>query len=72
VIVLGDTREGTVAEFDEGRGWGRVTTPDGEEYFFHCTAVADGTRTIAGGSAVIFEVVAGHRGRPEASSLRPA
>lgn len=69
---------GTVTSFDDAKGWGFVRTEtgaggaDGDEFFFHCTAIADGTRTIAEGAAVTFELVAGHRGRHEARDLRPA
>ncbi len=63
---------GTVASFDDPRGIGTVTDEsDGQEYFFHCTAVADGTRTIDVGATVEFEVVPGRRGQWEAAGLRP-
>jgi cold shock CspA family protein len=60
---------GVVATFDEHRGIGTVTADDGRSLLFHCTAIADGSRTIAVGARVGFEVVAGHHGRYEASSL---
>jgi CspA family cold shock protein len=63
---------GVVTEFDEPAGIGTVTADDGEPHFFHCTAIADGTRTIEVGARVAFEVVAGRRGRWEATDLRPA
>ena len=63
---------GTVAEFDEHRGYGTVRGDDGVEHFFHCTAVADGSRTIAVGTAVTYDVVPGRLGRWEATDLRPA
>jgi cold shock CspA family protein len=62
---------GTVAEFDEARGLGSVEA-EGATYPFHCTAIADGSRTIEVGSAVTFEVVAGRMGRWEASAIAPA
>lgn len=63
---------GVVAGFDDPKGYGVVRdNADGQEYFFHCTAVADGTRTIDVGAAVEFEVVPGRRGRWEAADLRP-
>jgi cold shock CspA family protein len=63
---------GVVAEFDEHKGYGTVREVDGaRELFFHCTEIADGSRTIDVGTAVTFEVVAGHLGRWEAISLRP-
>ena len=61
---------GTVTEFDQDKGWGMVRAADGTDYWFHCTAIADGTRSIEVGTAVEFEIVAGHQGRWEASNLR--
>lgn len=60
---------GRVVAFDEARGWGTVRGDDGQELFFHCTAVADGSRSIAVGTAVGYRVVPGHLGRWEASDL---
>lgn len=60
---------GTVVAFDEHKGFGRVEDADGRQLFFHCTAIADGTRTIAVGSRVAFAVVGGHGGQWEAASL---
>ena len=62
---------GEVVSFDERRGWGSVRSDDGEALFFHCTAVADGSRTIASGTPVHYEIVPGHLGRWEAWSIRP-
>jgi cold shock CspA family protein len=59
---------GEVVEFDDAAGFGAVRSSDGE-YFFHCTAIADGTRTIAVGTQVSFEIVPGRRGKWEASRL---
>jgi cold shock CspA family protein len=60
---------GSVTTFDERRGIGEVTAADGAVYLFHCTAIADGSRTIAVGAAVAFERVPGHHGRWEAASI---
>ena len=60
---------GTVARFDAERGLGEITAADGATYAFHSTAIADGSRTIAVGTAVEFEVTAGHLGRWEASEV---
>jgi cold shock CspA family protein len=60
---------GTVTAFDERRGLGEITADDGIVYPFHCTRIADGSRTIALGAAVDFEVVAGHLGRLEAAAI---
>lgn len=62
---------GSVVAFDGEKGWGTVRDDaTGDELFFHCTAIADGTRTIAVGTAVVYEVVAGRMGRWEATALR--
>ena len=62
---------GTVADFDEDKGYGTVRADDGRDLFFHCTQIADGTRTIATGTAVTFDVVPGHLGRWEATAITP-
>lgn len=63
---------GVVVAFDEDKGYGTVADDDGgEERFFHCAAVADGSRTIEVGTRVAYEVVAGRLGRWEAARLRP-
>jgi cold shock CspA family protein len=63
---------GVVTAFDDAKGYGTVRAADGIEHFFHCTAIADGTRKINVGAAVSYEVVAGHLGRWEATSVSPA
>ncbi len=60
---------GTVVHFDEHAGHGIVRSDEGEDLFFHCTQIADGTRTIAAGAGVTFVVVAGQRGRWEAGRV---
>ena len=63
---------GVVSEFDEHVGLGTVQSDEGTSYPFHCTQLADGTRTIEVGAAVRFEVVAGHLGRWEAARVERA
>ena len=64
---------GSVVAFDEHVGLGEVeSSDDGRRYPFHCTQIADGSRTIDVGAAVTFEVVAGHMGQWEAGSVSPA
>lgn len=63
---------GVVATFDEGRGIGEIEGGGGERYFFHCTRIADGSRTIAPSTAVEFDIVAGQLGRWEAVDIKPA
>jgi cold shock CspA family protein len=60
---------GVISSFDEPRGLGVITTSIGEELPFHCTAIADGTRTISVGERVRFQVVPGRLGRWEATRI---
>jgi cold shock CspA family protein len=64
-------RTGVVTAFDEATGLGELAADDGSTLRFHCIEIADGTRTIAVGTRVRFEVLA-KLGRLEARSLRPA
>ena len=62
-----------MVEFDDAAGYGTVVADTGGgPWFFHCTAIRDGSRTIEVGARVGFEVVPGHQGRYEAIDLRPA
>jgi len=61
--------EGIVAAFDEPRGLGTIEA-EGGSYPFHCTALADGTRTVDEGTAVTFEVRAAGMGRWEATRIQ--
>jgi cold shock CspA family protein len=63
--------DGVVIEFDEARGLGTVESGD-RRHPFHCTQIADGSRTIAVGTAVRFEVRPGGMGRWEATAITPA
>lgn len=63
------SRTGSVSSFDHERGLGEVSTDDGTVFHFHCTAIADGTRTIDVGAEVRFDVIAGRLGRWEASGI---
>jgi cold shock CspA family protein len=62
-------RTGVVREFDEPRGLGVIRGDDGADVPFHCTAIADGSRTVETGRRVSFEVVPGLLGRWEASGV---
>ena len=61
---------GRVAEYDDHKGYGYLDTEDGARLFFHCTAIADGSRTIPVGVDVEFEPVTDPRGQPEAAAVR--
>ena len=62
--------QGVVTEFDDPRGLGTVEA-GGVRYPFHCTAIADGSRTIAVGTEVTFVVAPGLMGRWEARAVEP-
>ncbi len=62
---------GDVVEFDEPVGMGVVEYGPGRKLDFHCTAITDGSRSIAIGTVVAFTVTTGHLGRLEAQSVRP-
>lgn len=47
---------GTVTSFDEGAGLGTVTADTGESWPFHCVSLVDGSRSIATGVRVSFEI----------------
>ena len=62
---------GIVVSFDDPRGIGLVRSDAGVDYPFHCTAIADGTRTIVEGVRVTWRVAAGRLGRWEAVMITP-
>lgn len=62
---------GSVIAFDEDKGWGTVRDARGGEFFFHCTQISGGSRKIDVGTAVTFDVIAGHLGRWEAAAVTP-
>jgi len=61
---------GVVVTFDDVRGDGWLRTEDGREAYFHCVTIADGSRTIAVGSAVRAERMVGHLGVDEATQVQ--
>jgi cold shock CspA family protein len=64
------SRRGTIAAFDDAAGLGEIDAGDGGRIPFHCIAIADGSRTIAVGTAVEFELLPKF-GRYEATAIRP-
>ena len=65
-------RAGTVVEFDEVVGLGLVDMPGGGggRFRFHCTQIADGSRSIPVGTEVTFVVIPGRGGEWEAAEVR--
>jgi cold shock CspA family protein len=62
-------RFGTVVRFDDDTGLGVVEVDGAGQVPFHCTAIADGTRTIAPGTSVACRLGATHLGGVEAVGL---
>lgn len=60
---------GHVTQFDAAIGLGVITSERGTEHAFHCIEIADGTRTIAVGTQVSFDLLAKF-GRYEAADIR--
>jgi cold shock CspA family protein len=67
----GVVRHGRVASWDDARGLGAIAGADGSSLEFHCTAIADGSRTISEGATVAYTTVAGRLGRAEAGVVAP-
>jgi cold shock CspA family protein len=61
---------GRVNDYNDAAGYGTIVDDEGE-WFFHCTAIADGSRSITVGVAVDFVLTPGHLGRMEARDVRP-
>lgn len=62
-------RRGTVRSFDDSTGLGVLESGD-DSWSFHCTAIADGSRTIDAVTAVDFVLWAGHHGCWEAADIQ--
>ncbi|MDO5690781.1 MAG: cold-shock protein [Tissierellia bacterium] len=62
--------KGTVKWFNATKGYGFISTEDGEDVFVHYSALEDTGefRTLDEGQAVEFEVVEGDKG-PQASNV---
>lgn len=58
-------RRGTVVRFDDHAGVGTIAEDGQPDWSFHCTSIADGSRTIAVGTTVAFRV------RPGPTGLEP-
>jgi cold shock CspA family protein len=63
---------GRVATFDDHVGRGEIEARGGMHFPFHCTAIADGTRTIAPDTPVKFRLVPGPLGALEAVAVKTA
>lgn len=56
--------KGTVKWFDAGKGYGFISTEEGNDVFVHFTAiVADGYKSLNEGDKVEFEIKENERGK---------
>ncbi|MEJ2313332.1 MAG: cold-shock protein [Nitrospirota bacterium] len=61
--------KGTVKWFNESKGYGFITTEEGNDVFVHYSAIqGDGFKTLAEGDSVSFDVVEGDKG-PKAANI---
>ena len=55
---------GTVKWFNAEKGYGFITTEEGQDVFAHFTQIQkDGFRTLEEGQAVSFDIVDGQKGK---------
>ena len=60
---------GKVKWFNAAKGYGFITTAEGQDVFVHYSAIqSDGFRTLEEGDSVTFEVKEANRG-PQASNV---
>jgi cold shock CspA family protein len=62
---------GVVTAFSDDEGSGLLIADDGTEYYFHCTQIAGGNRSIDVGVSAIFDLSPALLGRYEAVDVAP-
>ncbi|CCQ98573.1 cold-shock protein, molecular chaperone,RNA-helicase co-factor [[Clostridium] ultunense Esp] len=61
--------KGTVKWFNATKGYGFISTEEGEDVFVHYSAIeSDGFKTLEEGQNVEFEIVQGEKG-PQATNV---
>lgn len=59
---------GTIKFFNEAKGFGFITSPDGDDVFVHVSNIA-GADTLKEGQSVTYETAEGRKG-PEAVNVQ--
>jgi CspA family cold shock protein len=63
--------KGTVKWFNDGRGYGFIARPEGDDLFVHFSAIiAEGFRTLTEGEEVEFELAETENGYRAANVVR--
>ncbi|MHC4482329.1 MAG: cold-shock protein [Planctomycetota bacterium] len=63
------TPEGTVKWFNQGKGYGFISTADGRDIFVHYSNISgEGFKTLVEGDRVNFDIVEGEKG-PRAENV---
>jgi CspA family cold shock protein len=62
---------GTVKWFNDQKGFGFITTSQGDVFVHHTAIVSDGFRSLVEGESVELEIVAGKKG-PAAANVKKA
>jgi len=61
--------EGTVKWFNQRKGYGFISTPDGRDVFVHYSNITgNGFKTLSEGESVSFDIVDGEKG-PRAENV---
>lgn len=69
---LANMAQGTVKWFNREKGYGFITTDDGQDVFVHHTSInQQGFRALEEGQRVTFEIVKGQKGM-QASNVTPS
>ena len=62
---------GSVKWFNESKGYGFISTDEGEDAFVHYSEIqGNGFKTLSEGQQVTFEIVQGQKG-PQATNVVP-
>lgn len=61
-------KEGTVKWYDKKKGYGFISSSDGNEIFVHYTSLSNQTSPLSDGDSVKFDIVDGEKG-PRANNV---